>query len=239
MGSRMASAVIQSASFRDPAGRLLDREGRILRFVREAGLEHARLFLQSPAIGAQCEAGRVVSARVVQARQAAELGIEPAALVLEHPRIDFPSYPYEWAPEMLVEAGRLTLDLAEALLGEGLGLKDATPYNVLFDGARPVFVDALSVERRHPLDPIWLPMAQFQRTFILPLLALGRGVSLARSLGCRREGITPQEMTRLAGPVWRWTPPYLSLATLPAVLARSERAEAPDLYRPRRTSSRE
>jgi hypothetical protein len=31
-----------------------------------------------------------------------------------------------------------------------------------------------------------------------------------------REGITPQEMTLLAGPVCRWAPPYLSLATMPA-----------------------
>jgi hypothetical protein len=29
-------------------------------------------------------------------------------------------------------------------LREGFGLKDATPYNVLFRGAQPVFVDLLS-----------------------------------------------------------------------------------------------
>ena len=235
----MATVVSQIASFRDPAGRLLQREGRIFRLVMEAGLENAQLFLRSPAIRAFREAGRVVGADAVPAWEAAGLEIEDAALVLEHPRIDFPNYPYEWAPEMLVEAGRLTLDLAEALLPEGLGLKDATPFNVLFDGARPVFVDALSIERRDPLDPLWLPMAQFERTFILPLLALRRGVSLARSLGCRREGMTPQEMTRLAGPVCRWAPPFLTLATLPAMLARSGRAEAADLYRPRRSSSQE
>lgn len=239
MGTTMTAAASQITSFRDPAGRLLQREGRIFRSVSKHGLENAQLFLRSPAICAFREAGRVVGAGAVPAWEAADLDFEDAALVLEHPRIDFPSYPYEWAPEMLVEAGRLTLDLAEALLPEGLGLKDATPHNVLFDGARPVFVDALSVERRDPRDPLWLPMAQFERTFILPLLALGRGVSLARSLGCRREGMTPQEMTRLAGPVCRWAPPFLTLATLPAMLARSGRAEAADLYRARRSSSQE
>jgi SAM-dependent methyltransferase len=239
MGSSTATDAGQIASFRDPAGRLLERDGRIFRAVSEQGLENARLFLRSPAIQALRDVGRVVDADAVPASEAAFFGIEDAALVLEHPRIDFPSYPFEWAPEMLAEAGRLTLDLAEALLGEGLGLKDAAPYNVLFDGARPVFVDALSVERRDPLDPLWLPAAQFQRTFILPLLALGRGVSLARSLGCRREGLTPQEMTRLAGPLCRWAPPYLTLATLPALLARSARAEAADLYKARPSSSKE
>jgi hypothetical protein len=37
----------------------------------------------------------------------------------------------------------LTLDLALDLLPEALGLKDATPYNVLFRGPHPVFVDIL------------------------------------------------------------------------------------------------
>jgi SAM-dependent methyltransferase len=235
----MGTAVSQVASFRDPAGRLLQREGRMLRLVAEEGLENAHFFLRSPVVRAFREAGRVVGADELLSWETAGMELGDAALVLEHPRIDFPSYPHEWAPEMLVEAGRLTLDLADGLLAEGLGLKDATPYNILFDGARPVFVDALSIERRDPLDPIWLPMAQFQRTFILPLLALSRGVSLPRSLGCRREGMTPQELTLLAGPVCRWWPPFLTLATVPALLASSGRAEAAELYRPRRCASRD
>ena len=64
-----------------------------------------------------------------------ELGASREAGVWEHERIPFPSFPYEWPPEMLEAAGSLTLDLAEAALEEGFGLKDATPYNVLFRGA--------------------------------------------------------------------------------------------------------
>jgi SAM-dependent methyltransferase len=227
------------ASFRDPGGRLLEQEGRMLRLVWPEGLDSALLFLKSPALEAFRETGRVIDARVTPPEAAAVPGSMEASLVLEHPRMDFPNYPYEWAPEMLAEAGRLTLDLAEALLAEGLGLKDATPYNILFHGHRPVFVDALSVERREPLDPIWLPMAQFQRTFIFPLLARDLGMSLARSLGCRREGIEPEELARLAGPVLKWVPPYLPLATLPAVLGRNRRATRDSIYRARRAGSRE
>ena len=71
---------------------------------------------------------------------------------------------------MLHSAATLTLDLAEKLLEEGIGLKDATPFNLLFRGAKPVFVDWLSFEKRGPQDPIWLSKAQFIRTFCLPLL---------------------------------------------------------------------
>src|SRR5690349_129632 len=90
-------------------------------------------------------------------------------MILEHERIPFPSYPYEWAAPMLHAAGRLTLDLAASLAKEGMGLKDATPYNILFRGPQPVFVDLLSIERRDPRDAIWLPYAQFVRMFLSPL----------------------------------------------------------------------
>jgi hypothetical protein len=63
--------------------------------------------------------------------------------VLEHERIAFQSFPYEWAPEMLYAAGALTLDLAESALAEGFGLKDATLQHSL-SPTKPVFVDPLS-----------------------------------------------------------------------------------------------
>ena len=93
-------------------------------------------------------------------------------LLLKHPRVFFPSYPWEWTPGQWVAAGELTLELCSQLLHEGWILKDATPLNILFEGSRPVFVDLLSIERRDPGSPLWLAYGQFARTFLLPLAAL-------------------------------------------------------------------
>jgi 2-polyprenyl-3-methyl-5-hydroxy-6-metoxy-1,4-benzoquinol methylase len=121
---------------------------------------------------------------------------------------------------MLHTAGRLTLDLAESLLDEGLGLKDATPYNILFRGPEPVFVDLLSFERRNPGDPIWLPQAQFERTFLLPLLVNKYfGMQLDQVLAVRRDGLEPEDVYRLCGPIRRLLPPFLSLTSIPTWLA--------------------
>jgi len=84
-----------------------------------------------------------------------DLPIPTGSLVLEHQRADFPSFPYEWPAEMLHAAGTLTVELARAYLDEGIGLKDATPYNVLFDGPCPLVVDVLSFEERDPLELTW------------------------------------------------------------------------------------
>lgn len=140
-------------------------------------------------------------------------------VVAEHERIPFPSFAYEWSPLMLYAAAELTLDLAEGLLKDHLGLKDATPYNILFRGPDPVFVDLLSFERRHPGDPTWLPYAQFLRTFLLPLAAYKFfGLSPDHVLMTRRDGLEPEEVYRWASPSRKLRPPFLGLVSMPTWL---------------------
>ena len=50
-------------------------------------------------------------------------GARLGQMLVEHERIEFPSFPYEWAAEMISVAGMLTLDLAQALLSNGLANK--------------------------------------------------------------------------------------------------------------------
>ena len=98
---------------------------------------------------------------------------------------------------MLHASGLLTLDLALAAFDEGFGLKDATPWNVLFRGPTPVFVDWLSLERRDPHDPTWLPYAQFVRTFLLPLIAHREfNTPLDQIFLSRRDGLEPEDVYR-------------------------------------------
>src|SRR5690242_4804007 len=120
-------------SFRDPGGRVMIRDGRVLRELNAGGLVCLDAALQSPAIAAALDRGRFVRSSVIERSDSAAL--------VEHERIWFPSFPYEWPPEMLYEAGALTIELALALAAETRGLKDATPFNILFRGPAPVFVD--------------------------------------------------------------------------------------------------
>jgi SAM-dependent methyltransferase len=130
----------------------------------------------------------------------------------------------------------LTLDLAESGLEDGLGLKDATPFNVLFDGPRPVFVDWLSFERRDPHDPTWLAYAQFVRTFVLPLLAHREfAMQPAQVFLAQRDGLEPEQIYRMAGAGRRVKPALLAHATMPTLLGRrANRAPAASTYAPRR-----
>ena len=63
-----------------------------------------------------------------------ETPIGGAAAVLEHERIPFVSYPYEWTFAMLRDAALLQLELLRRALDENLILKDASSYNVQWRG---------------------------------------------------------------------------------------------------------
>src|SRR5579872_453377 len=121
-------------SFRDPDGILFPVQGRMIRIVGPGAALGA--FLPSKAAQQFSKTGQIVNTRVLGAQETAELLRDPefkshydalgSSLLVEHDRIPFASYPYEWPAEMLHAAGLLTLDLAQKLLPEGLGLKDAT-----------------------------------------------------------------------------------------------------------------
>ncbi len=218
------------ASFRDPAGRVLVIDDRIIRIVNSSGVRDLRAFMDSNTSQKFMEAGRLVHSDILDSSTAENLfrnraienlfDAKNGSIIVEHEQVQFQSFPYEWPPEMLHSAARLTLDLVESLLDEGFGLKDATPYNILFRGPDPVFVDLLSFEQRNPGDPVWLPQAQFERTFLLPLLVNKYfGVQLDQLLSVRRDGLEPEEVYRLSGPFRRLFPPFLSLVSIPAWLA--------------------
>lgn len=226
------------ASFRDPDGQVILLDDRVLRLVHPDAVELVEDLLASPIldrleadghlVGTQALEGDAETSalRSIGARQGSAPGSHHRPLqgakvgcVLEHERIPFPSYPHEWPAEMLHAASQLTLDLALTLADEGLGLKDATPYNVMFQGPDPVFIDLLSIEDRDPHDPTWLPQAQFVRTSILPLyLHRDIGLEPADLLLTHRDGIQPSDAYRMIGPIRRLLPPYLGLVTLPTWL---------------------
>ncbi len=221
-------------SFRDPGGRVVAVGDRIVRLVNRAGAANLDAFLGSRTARAFQDTRRLVATRVldederrdvltaVGATHAVDAG--QVVSVLEHHPMAFSSYPHEWPAGMLWAAACLTLDLARSLLDEGLGLKDATPYNVMFDGPAPVFLDALSFERRSPHDRLWIPSAQFTRTFLLPLLTFKHfGIPPARLLLASPDGPEPEDVYALCGPLRRLRPAFLGTVTLPVWLGRAVR----------------
>ena len=235
----------EGVSFRDPGGALRFVNGTPLRFVRESHAEDLRAFLASNTARQWHERGALVSSTELTPGDIADLSADTAfrtsfeseswAGVWQHERIFFPSSVEEWTPGMLYRAGSLTLELATDLLNDGYGLKDATPANVLYRGAQPVFVDLLSIEKRDTTDPLWLPYAQFVRMFLLPLLVNKHTkLPLRAAFSVGREGLEPEAARALLPLGARLHGSGLWHVTLPTLVGGS-RAATTDAAPPKRS----
>ncbi len=205
------------STFRDPAGSVEIRSDAVYRQVRPPYDTEILEFLRSPLAQKLVSDGRLIGSEILLS---AHLAGEEQSLVLRHPRIEFQSFPWEWAPSMWLSAAELTLSLCTDLLKEGWILKDATPLNVLFQGAKPIFVDVLSICRADLREPIWYAYGQFIRTFLLPILAYSRlGWPLQASM-IKRDGYEPEDL--FAALPWRslLRQPALSAVTLPRIMSR-------------------
>jgi len=120
-----------------------------------------------------------------------------AVHALEHPRLAYVSYPYEWPFALLKSAALLHLDVHLAALARGVALSDATAYNVQFRGPRPVFIDHLSF-RRYRGGEFWAGHRQFCEEFLNPLLLRATcGIAHNDWYRGRMSGIPVTDLARL------------------------------------------
>lgn len=191
-----AAAVIEPGSFRDPGGRVFQAGETILRSVMDAAMENFAQASQSGVLRKLVDQGKLVDFTDIT-EQASALGIEQARVLLEHPRIPFISYPYEWSFSLHKAAALFHLDLQIALLQQGFALSDATAYNVQFDGTKPVFIDHLSV-RPYVDGEIWAGHRQFCMQFLNPLLMWSvLDVQPNHWFRGSLEGIPPEDLAKL------------------------------------------
>jgi SAM-dependent methyltransferase len=189
-----ASRNLEPGSFRDPESRVFYAGDEVYRALSPDGLSDFDALRGTGLL----DDDRVVRTELAQDTEAVRglLVHEPAA-VLRHERIPFVSYPYEWTFSMLKDAALMQLDLLLAALDHDLVLKDSTPYNVQFKGARPVFVDVGSFERMREGEP-WVGYRQFCMLYLYPLLLQTlKGVPFHPWLRGSIDGIRPAEMRGL------------------------------------------
>lgn len=222
-------------SFRDPEGSVFEWNEKIVRLV-SGSPSRVNKILSSPELAPFRANGTLIGTSFAHEPQKGEFAtfrsLDPKSFsLLEHPKIWFPNYPTEWPAEMLYAAATLTLDLAVASLKAGLELKDASAYNLVFQGPTPVFVDILSFADRDPHKMIWEPLGQFARHFLLPLLAYREfKITPDTVWQTHKDGITPEEVYAMLHPLRRWFPRNLKLVTLPTLLGRSRGASQGKIY---------
>ncbi len=169
---------------RDPEGSVHVTPDGVVRTLN--GPLAASHFLHSPAARQLAEQGKLVPFEW------------QGELALHSPLVDFVSLPSEWSDAQLRAAADLTLDVARQALAGGFELKDASAWNVIFDGSAPLFCDHLSFQPA--VTRQWWAFGQFVRHFVFPL-----GVSQVAGLPAhgvfrlQRDGLAPQQVRKMLG----------------------------------------
>ena len=155
-----------SGSFRDPSGTVFTRNGEVLRAVFAPGAESYTRAKEKGIFERLSRKGLLIPH--VEIVPGGEGVPEGTVFCLAHPRLPLVSYPWEWTFSMLKDAALLHLDLMEELLPLGFWLRDASAFNVQFDGKKVLLIDTLSLGERVPDSP-WVAYRQFCSHFLAPL----------------------------------------------------------------------
>ncbi|MAP54382.1 hypothetical protein [Altibacter sp.] len=107
-----------------------------------------------------------------------DVKIEGFNLVVEHQRVSFWNYPYEWSFSMLKDAANTVLTISEIAQSYNFELFDVHSHNVVFDMGTPKFIDLGSFFRKDPNDgKSWTGYLSFYNAFYIPTYLYTKGYS--------------------------------------------------------------
>ncbi|MHB1415467.1 MAG: SAM-dependent methyltransferase, partial [Chloroflexota bacterium] len=156
------------SSFRDPSGFLFAEDGRLFRQVNPVYKDNYDSLIGSGLYRSLAGEGLLIP------HEEAELAeMDGAYKVLRPEVLPFVSYPYEWSFSQLKDAALATLRIQKRALDFGMSLKDASVYNVQFQGGKPLLIDTLSFEQYREGEP-WVAYRQFCQHFLAPLALMSR-----------------------------------------------------------------
>lgn len=185
-------------SFRDPAGTLVEQTGLLYRFIQPKFKKSILEFIQSEFYKKNTENLKIVPSAIID-KPKEFLEVYKDHLCLQHKKIEFVSYPWEWSFEQLKTAALLTLDLQIDALQNNLTLKDATSLNIVFDGNKAIFVDVLSFEPYIEGKP-WIAYGQFCRYFLFPLMINAyRGIDFSKFIFTQLGELSVNETMKILG----------------------------------------
>jgi 2-polyprenyl-3-methyl-5-hydroxy-6-metoxy-1,4-benzoquinol methylase len=151
----------------DLNGRVFEKEGEIYREIyKETKWLYEELLHNENLMIFLNESGLVKTKRVISKGE--------SEMILKHEKIDPISFYLEWSLDMLKEAALLTIQITKDLNKHGYDLKDAHPFNILFDHTKPVFVDFTSIiKKTSDFNVSW--KNSFFIEFVVPLFLVSKG----------------------------------------------------------------
>jgi hypothetical protein len=147
----LSEITFSKLSLVDDIGRVFTWRGAIYRGIPASSADAVRELMASGLIQ------RLIAKRLIPNTVLSEYTVQGYEFILAHETAPYVSYPTEWSFSMYRDAANLVLDVIEIAQEFGYILKDSHPYNVVFFGVTPLYVDIGSLvkcEDAHSLVPV-------------------------------------------------------------------------------------
>ena len=187
----------EKGSFRDPAGKIYYKGNRVFRKLTAQGVKRFLPLKESGIIQQSIKEGFLIGTKETSNEDQEKINKEE--LILEHDKISYISYPYEWSFAQLKDAAIFHLDFQLFLLKNDATLIDASAYNIQFIGSKLKFIDALSIQK-YKEGEYWIGHKQFCENFLNPLILKSKkGIKFNNWFKGNLEGIETSDLNSLLG----------------------------------------
>ena len=183
-------------SFRDPSGHVYKYNNRIIRIVKNFGKKRYEFIKEKNLIEESIKNNFLINTKEIE-NEFKNLKSDDCCYFLEHEKLDYISYPYEWGFYQLKDAALHHLNFQIFLLEKGAVLIDSSAFNIQFKGNKPVFIDVLSMDK-YVEGEYWKGHSQFLQQFLNPLLLRSlKGISFNDWYKGNLDGIKTTELNDL------------------------------------------
>lgn len=160
-------------SYRDPSSHVYLCDNRVFRGIKADQAEVMKTFLSS-SLFEKHNGTNLVSTKISNEKSLKSAGLPSEVIAnydlwLEHEKLKFLTFPYEWSFAQLKSAAIFHLKFQISALNAGYQIKDASAYNIQFVGTNPIFIDLPSFELYEDGQP-WVAYKQFCEHFLAPLM---------------------------------------------------------------------
>jgi len=187
---------IEAGSYRDPAGKIIYNQNRVFRILNNEGVDRLRFLQKKNLLNNLISKNFIIDSNELNK---SDLDFQEfnQKIIIEHKKLNYISYPYEWSFEQLKDAALHHLNFHIYLLENEATLIDGSAFNIQFDGYKPIFIDVLSI-KEYQNGEYWKAHRQFCENFLNPLILKSKkNIDFNNWFKGNLEGITTKDLNSI------------------------------------------
>ena len=192
----MSTFNFEPGSFRDPAGKIFYHNNKVYRILEFEGEKRFEFLEKTKILEESIKKNFLIKSYKINVKDLNLEKIEKKTII-EHQKLNYISYPFEWSFDQLKDAAIHHLDFHIYLLNNNANMIDGSAYNIQFIGYKPTFIDILSI-KEYEDGEYWTAHKQFCENFLNPLILKSKkDIDFNNWFKGNLEGVTTKDLNSI------------------------------------------